>query len=387
MISMLTAHTAEVDDAELAVAEILGQLDLANGLRRHSVGILNCYPDFLESGVLTALCERLPFDVVGVTTLGTATKDAADLLLLTLCVLTSDDVSFAAVCSEPLVEDHREKIQTAYDNAAAALPGPPSLVLAYVPMMAHVGGENIAFRIDAAAKGVPVFGTVACDNNFDSRNAHTIYNGTHHKDRLAMVLLAGPVRPRFFLGSLPLNNVQKHQAVITSSEGNILREVNNLPVAEYLRTMGLVPNDILESSKSMPIVVDYRDGTPPAIRGFYTFTPEGCAICGGEMPENATFALSTMDSADVLRSTGELMDAILRFPGNGGMLLFSCLVRSFALDADPLAEMAVVSERTGGIFPYQLCYAGGEICPVYDKEGGLANRFHNFSFIGCMLEG
>ena len=386
MIRMLTAQTTEVDDVDFAVAEILKQLDLENRLLKNSVGILACYADFLEGGVIPALCDRLPFDVVGVTTLGTGTENTAELLALTLCVLTSDDVSFSAVVSESLIDDHENKIQAAYDRAAAALPGDPALVLAYVPMMAAVGGEKIASRIDKVGNGTPVFGTVACDHNFDSRQAHTIYNGAAYRDNLAMILLSGPVRARFFLGALPLNNVQKHQAVITASDGNILHEINGLPAAEYLRGMGLAPNDILESSKSMPIVVDYRDGTPPVIRGFYTFTPEGSAICGGEMPVNATFALSTLDSADVLLSARQLFDEILAAQGAVGMLLISCLVRSFALDTEPLAEMNLVSSCVDRTFPYQLCYAGGEICPVYDKEGGVSNRFPNFSFIGCMFE-
>ena len=386
MIRMLTAQTIEVDDVDFAVADILKQLDLENRLLKNSVGILTCYADFLEGGVIPALCERLPFDVVGVTTLGAGTEETAELLALALCVLTSDDVSFSAVISEALTDDHENKIQAAYDKAAAALADEPALILAYVPMMATVGGEKIATRIDRAARGVPVFGTVACDHNFDSRQAHTIYNGAVYQNNLAMILLSGPVRARFFLGALPLNNVQKHQAVITASDGNILHEINGMPAAEYLRGMGLAPNDILESSKSMPIVVDYRDGTPPVIRGFYTFTPGGSAICGGEMPVNATFALSTLDSADVLLSTGQLFDEILARENASGMLLISCLVRSFALDTDPLAEMELVGRRVNKAFPYQLCYAGGELCPVYDKEGGVSNRFHNFSFIGCMFE-
>lgn len=386
MIRMLTAHTAEVDDADFAVAELLEQLDCDRRLLKNSVGVITCYADFLEGDVIPALCERLPFDVVGITTLGTGTEKASDLLLLTVSVLTSDEVSFSAALTESLAGDHERKIQAAYDGAAAALPGGPALVLAYVPMMERLGGEKIASRIDAAAVGVPVFGTVACDQTPDSRLAHTIFNGAFHRDRLALILMSGPVKARFFLGSLPLNNVQKHQAVITASEGNILHEINGMPAAEYLRGMGLAPGDILESAKSLPIVVDYRDGTPPVIRGFYSFTDKGSAICGGEMPVNATFALSALDGTDVLRSTGELFDDLLQSDAVSGALLVSCLIRSYALEADPLAETALVAGRVAGGFPYQICYAGGELGPVYGQEGGLSNRYHNFSFIGCVFE-
>ena len=129
MIRKLTAQTTDDDDVDFAVAEILQQLDLENRLLKNSVGILTCYADFLEGGVIPALCERLPFDVVGVTTLGTGTEKTAELLALTLCVLTSDDVSFSAVLSGALTEEHERRIQAAYDKAAEALPDDPALVL------------------------------------------------------------------------------------------------------------------------------------------------------------------------------------------------------------------------------------------------------------------
>ncbi len=385
MIKMLTAYTTEVDDADFAVAEILKQLDLENGLRKNSIGLVACYADFMEGGVLPALCERLPFPVVGITTFGASTPQVADLLVLTLCVLTSDDVSFSAALTEPLGEGHEGEIAATCQRALAALPEKPSLVLSYVPMMQSPGGEHIMAHVDKAMGGLPVFGTVCCDESFASARARVIFNGEFYNDRLGIVLLSGPVKPRFFLGALPLNNVQKHQALITESEGNILHKVNGVSVADYLRDMGLAPNDILESSKSMPIVVDYQDGTPPVIRGFYSFTPKGSAICGGEMPLGATFALSTMDSADILLSSRQFLENLLREEEKSCILLISCVVRGFSLDAEPLGELELVQELAGESLPYMMCYSGGEICPVYDKAGNTANRFHNFSIIGCMF--
>ena len=53
---------------ETAVSEILEQLDVEHTLLAHSLGILHCYSEFCENGIVKAICEKLPFDVVGNTT-------------------------------------------------------------------------------------------------------------------------------------------------------------------------------------------------------------------------------------------------------------------------------------------------------------------------------
>ena len=66
-----TASTFEIDDVQAAVAEILEQLQ--SRLCQNSVGIISCYAEFIDSGVVEALCNQLPFDVVGITTIANAT--------------------------------------------------------------------------------------------------------------------------------------------------------------------------------------------------------------------------------------------------------------------------------------------------------------------------
>jgi hypothetical protein len=88
MIRMLTAYTEELLDTEAACTSMLAQLNLA----RHVVRILFCMTEFVETGMVKALCNRLPFDVVGCTTMGTTVQGVISPLMLTLTVLTSEDV-------------------------------------------------------------------------------------------------------------------------------------------------------------------------------------------------------------------------------------------------------------------------------------------------------
>jgi len=96
MIRMLTAFTREIDDIDAAVAEILKPLDLQKQRLKNSVGILMFHPSFLETGVIKAVSEALPFDSIGCTTSYLAAPGAIADMMLTVTVLTSDDVAFKA---------------------------------------------------------------------------------------------------------------------------------------------------------------------------------------------------------------------------------------------------------------------------------------------------
>jgi hypothetical protein len=55
------------------------------------------------------------------------------------------------------------------------------------------------------------------------------------------------------------------------------------------------------------------------------------------------------------------------------------------LGANSDDEMRKIAETLGKKYPYQICYSGGEICPVDTGDGKLLNRVHNFTYIICVL--
>jgi hypothetical protein len=260
------------------------------------------------------------------------------------------------------------------------------LALAYAPLLLHVGGERLVRLMDKATGGAPLFGTLTCDHNFDFRDARVIFNGAAYSDRLALVFMSGPLRCRFLTISVPERYAEKQNAIITESEGNVVKQVNGLPVLEYLETLGFTREAGLAGSKSIPIILDYNDGTPAVARCFYMISPEGNAVCGGDMPAGASFALSSMNAADVIFSAGQALDKVAALGESRGMLIMPCIVRSVTLGVDQLAEARRVAEKLSGKIPYQLCYSGGEICPVYRPDGKPVNRFHNFSFAVCLFQ-
>jgi hypothetical protein len=383
---MLTACTAEIDDADAAVDDILGQLNLSQALLAHSVGIIACHYEFINSGGVEALCTALPFPVAGCTTLGNAVQDEYGVELLSISVLTSDDVVFSTAMSEELDAGNLLAAAGAvYQRALEDLGGEPALILAYAPLMLTLGAAPIMNAINDVGGGIPVFGAISCDSTPDYHESRVIHNGVARANSLALVLLKGNVRPRFHVNVIPEAGIRKLGAMVTDSDGCLAKKVNDMPFLDYLEQVGIAREGVLASSGFFPVMVDYNDGSAPAGRAIYSTTPEGYALLGGEIPVGSTMAIANMDYRGVLETAEEAVQTAIA-PGDvSGLLIYPCLTRNLALGANSDDEMKKIAETLGGNYPYQICYAGGEFCPVFTGEGKLLNRVHNFTCIICVL--
>ncbi len=105
MIEMYTARTSEIDEIDDAVTEVISQLDLA-ALKKNTAGLFFCHMDFVDSGVVAALCKALPFSTIGMSSMASADGHGYGLFDLTLTVLTSDEVNFEAGMTENITQDN-----------------------------------------------------------------------------------------------------------------------------------------------------------------------------------------------------------------------------------------------------------------------------------------
>jgi hypothetical protein len=390
MIRALTAHTAEIDDVEAAVAEIVDQLDLKDRLLKNSVGLLSCYAEFIDAGIVKALCSALPFEVVGTTTLATAARGSSEAILLSLMILTSDDVSFSTGLSAPILSEDGAILREAYEDAAARLAGKPALILSYAPLLLNVGGDFFVRALDEASGGVPNFGCIAIDHTENYAESRVLRNGEPYTDRYAFVLLSGDISPRFFMATISSETIFKDKGVVTSSQGNQLRSVSGLPVLEYLQKIGLSkgPDGSIFGINTIPFVVDYGDGSTPVVCVIFAFTPEGYAVCGGSIPEGAILSIGAINADEVVATTGKSYHEALTLEKISCMLIFSCVGRYFALGYDPMGEAEVTHSLLDGTdIPYQFTYSGGELCPVSARNarGSTVNRNHNDTCVICVL--
>lgn len=383
MIKMLTAHTMEMDDTDRAVQELLEQIDVSNSLCAHSVGIVTGSAEFLETDIVRVLREKVPFDIVGATTLEDGVPGEADMLMLGLSVLTSDDVMFTASWTDDL-DDGVEPLAEAYKKSASSIVGEPSMVLGFFPIMYSVSAEVMLDKLEEANGGIPVFGQLACENENNASDAYTLFNGEISRKRVAMVLISGNITPRFLIEVIPEGKIQKQRAIITSSVDNVLKEVNKKPILEYMRQLGLAAGDGIEGVLSIPFMVGYEEGGQPVARAMYTVTEEGHIICGGRMPEGATLAVASIDEEGVMETADTMGRAIASMPDVNGVIMFPCLSRMGALGIRTLREINAMDAILGDI-PYHISYAGGEVCPVMADSGELINRVHNFSLIAWVF--
>jgi len=384
-VKVINAWTLELDEPEIAVSEILEQLDLEKNVLKNSVGFITCGYDFIETGMVKVICEALPFDVVGCTTLTNANNEEAGTMLFCLTVLTADDCQFATAVTDSLTEDMEGAISAGALKAKSGLGQPAKMALAFLPLFG-IGGEIMLTALDKALEGAPIFGTVGCDHDTaEYSNTYTIHNGECYKDRLSFLLISGNVTPRFVVASTSDQNLRKQHAVITSSEGCLLKQVNNMPARDYFESVGLVSGKGVEGMSSVPFVVDYSDGTQPIARAIYGLNEDGSAACGGVMPEGGTLYIGRMDFEDILHTAEKSLEKLLETDDANGIILFPCLGRNMVLAMDPLAEIDTVKKIISDRLPWHLAYSAGECCPVYSKNGLLVNRFHNFTFIGCVI--
>ncbi len=382
MIRTLVAHTREIDDVDLAVQEILAQLDLAANLLSSSAGMIECDSEFIESGVVAALSKALPFDVIGTTTLALAVAGQVGQFMLSLTVLTGDDVKFSTAVTASMNEELEGPMRRAYGDAFKGLGGEKArMMLVVAPLLMQYPGDLYVELLDGITGCLPCFGTVIVDNSLNYQNSRTLYNGAAYPDAMAMMLIAGNIEPSFHVASLADDCEKMEEALITKSEGNALIEVNGMPLMNYLEYLGLAENGVSKPIvESLPFVLDLGDGTPIG-RALIFMNQQGQGIFGGKMPSGARLSAGSWNKEDVLATTRHAAALALE-KARQGMIMFSCIGRNMALGIDNMAELETVETMVSGKAPFAFCYSGGEICPVKTDEK-LTNRYHNNTFVVC----
>jgi hypothetical protein len=401
MIRTLVASTENIDDLDAAVADIKTQLDVDHQLLKNSVGIIACHYEFANSGAVKAVCDALPFEIAGTISSVQGVNGKAATLLLTIFVITSDEVSFKTAITPSLKENSGKTIEETYKGcagnfvASSAGSGKPALIFAFAPFMLENSGDEYVNVLTKASGGVPCFGTLAVDDTADFHECFMLYQGVHYRDRMSLILVYGELNPRFFLGTISQSKILEQPALVTSSEGHILKEVNGRPVVEYFEDRGLTKaSETSYAMTSLPFMLDYGDGTPPVSKVFIGLNENKQAICAGAMPEGSTLYLGVFDKDDVLLTSRKtIQDALKNSAGASGILIYSCISRSMSLGSELFAEMDLIRKETGNKLPLMMAYSGGEICPtqINKTAGGNSaeaiaiNRFHNNTFVLCIF--
>lgn len=381
MLKCISLYTCEVDDPKIALLEIKKQLDEKISLLEHSVGVIMCNAEFIATGVLKHICENLPFPLAGVTTASQAVNDEIGDIILTVFVMTSDDVIFRTGVTESLNDEVDITAKAAYDKAAAGRSELPKLALVFPPFGIHAGDTYVR-AWEKIIPGVPLFGTHAIDDTALFSECETIYNGANYKAAMPFILCYGNINPRFMIATFSENSAVTPKAEVTKATGNCVYEIDHDIAFRYFQDRGFV-----ESVTYTPFMIDLLkredyDGVP-VIRGHASFTEDGATVFYGDVDEGSTFTMLKCDADDIVSTTRQKARQINKLPDVNGALLFPCAVRRVALLSigKPLLELKAAREAIDPKIPFMIGYAGGEICPTSVRNGAPTNRFHNYSLI------
>jgi hypothetical protein len=214
-----------------------------------------------------------------------------------------------------------------------------------------------------------------------------IFNNRADYGMGALILLYGDIRPRFFVEHVDkIERMQHHSGIITDSDDNTVKTINNMLCADYLSSVGLPPQTLKELQvMPFPFMVTYPGSAKGIIRALHYITPEGYGVFTAEMPRNASLTLCRLQHEGVLATADAALQKVAAVPEASAVFLFSCSLRHFLLGLRPLDEIKQVHEALQAKIPYHLAYSGGEICPLVDAAGQAQNHIHNYSFTACVL--
>ena len=387
MLKCASLHTYEIDDPEIAFAEIATQLKEKISLLDHSVGIILCHTEFVSSGAVKRISENLPFAVAGVTTSSQAVANEAGELMLTIFVMTSDDVWFRTGVTESVSDAIDGPARAAFAAAAAGVSETPRLALIFPPLILQYAGDAYINAWKRIIPNVPLFGTIPTDDTLTFAGSETIYNGESHKTAMPFILCYGNINPRFLIGTLPEDKALPYKAEITKASGPFVQEINNINAYTYFENIGFASNGTFaENYLFVPFVIHQKKRTDydgiPVMRGHASFTEAGTAIFRGDVDQGSTISWLACSPDDVLSTTKQKISQVNEMSGINGVLLFSCIVRLMMTQRlSPLIELEIVKDAIKPGIPFMMGYAGGEICPTSVRNGMPTNRFHNYSLI------
>jgi len=388
MTKTLIAVTKELDDLDLAINEIMQQLQPETSFLRNSLAIVACHYEFVETDILKTLHEKLSCEMVGAISMPTAAGDQSDLIMLSIMVITSDEAIFSTVLTDTVQADPVVPLKNAFTQAAAFTQDRPSLILTYCPFIFNpdITGDLHVRTLSEISGNVPCFGTISTDGTMHAEKCLIIHNGDTYLDKCCISLVYG-LNPKFYTANISPNKIISPPAMITKSKGNTLMEVNNRSIKEYFTNLGVydVSKEIF-GMLILPFIIDYKDGSSFVAKTFTQLSPEGYAMFAAEIPEGCTIQVAANDKEDVLAATEIAIKQILaENPNATGLLAYSCVSRYMALGRDALAEMDLVKNKLLGNIPFLMASSGGEICPTDAKDGQHVNRFHNNTIAFCVF--
>jgi hypothetical protein len=396
MINFYTAFTREIDDPELAVQEILEQLNLKENKLKNTIGIVHFHCEFAENGIYQAIVDALPFDIAGCISayIGIGGQYGNDILSVTM--ITGDDVNFNVQTVNDIGAKSREQITDEIKQICTAFGAEekPKVVIPFMTQVPHFNGDGLVAAVNEMPDPLPMFGTIAFNLDDITNKTHFVLrNGGMSSDMCVFIAIYGNFEPKFrIVSSFSFDESFSDIAEITKADGPILKTVNGIPALEYFKKQGMITSDNIVGDTGIwiiPAILTYPNGTQ-VVRTFPSVV-EGTEYMysTGNLETGAKIMFSSLNAEKTVASAEKLFKEISEAKENN-IIAFSCAARAWALGSKYFAEAQKIAEcaneyqqRHNTPLNYCLSYSGGEICPVIDNDGKLVNVLHNYTLVSC----
>ena len=205
---------------------------------------------------------------------------------------------------------------------------------------------------------------------------------------MAVLAFWGNIEPKFFISSIPDEQIINQRAVITDSYRNRIKKINGIPVLQYMESVGLAKDGKLEGAISFPLVL-HMPGGSRLIRSIND-AENGEILCSGAVPSHVPVEISFCNRDFVMESARDIAGECKKWlesqknTGSLSAMVVSCVARRLNLGTDVYAE---INEIDAGLknLPYHFVYSRGEYCPVRIVDGKADNYFFNFSLCICII--
>jgi hypothetical protein len=362
---------------------------------KNAVGISAFYSEYAENKTYEAVAAALPFDIVGISTSFAGARGKSGEFSMAVSMLTSDEEYFktaSEVTENKTLSEITDDLSGIYRQFLEN--EKPKLVLSYMAGHANFNGDDLIEVTNKTAEGVLLFGSLAWNTDGISTKNYVTLNETASPYLMSFIAIYGDFKPCFQVAtSLDAEKLIKEAALITDSNGAILKSVNNIPTLDYLRKIGVINEYEADLSQlfAVPAIIIYENGARAARAVLETAKDDPKSVlAAGNMPVGAKISFALMDTEETIRSASEMTEYFER-EGFHSTLNHSCAARSWSLGSKYFAELetyAAYYEKSLGrvsAVNYILCYSGAEICPVLDKDGKFINCLHNYSLITCVF--
>jgi hypothetical protein len=399
-MKMYCATTAEIDDTEAAVAEILGQLNLKDSLLKNSIGLIAMFGEFYDTGVYSAVANALPFPCVGYSSSFLGSNGESGDILMSVVVMTSDDNNFEVFKLDYIdtfadIDGTKRAVETVANEVFAK--GTPSLIMPYWGMLPSISSDDMLRLLDKAFRGTPLYGSVIFSSDSGQFVGFTcIGDGEKLVNEAVFVAVYGELNPHFMVVSGINESVKlRNPAKVTKAISSTLYEVNNITLLEYLSKIGVLDDSFnTETMWVLPALIEDKERGTSKARAFVGISPDcpTAFYASGNLEEGSMVTFGQIDAEATNESAKKAFNELVS-EGANCFLGVSCVARSWANGTEYLKEF----NEIGHIYKemkntdskglnYQIINSGGEICPVPDKNGKLVNTLHNYSLAICYFK-